>query len=64
MILTVGPVEVDSFQGVSTALILGEFPFSWIPVISAVIFTAIFITLAIWRFNRQEFQLSRRSIEI
>lgn len=53
VILTVGP-EGD-FKGVSTALMLGESPFSWIPVISAVIFSAIFIFVAIRRFNRQEF---------
>jgi ABC-2 type transport system permease protein len=53
VILTIGP-EGD-FMGVSTALMLGESPFSWIPVISAVIFSAIFITVAIRRFNRQEF---------
>lgn len=45
----------DDFKGVSNALMLGESPFSWIPVISAVIFSAIFIYVAIRRFNRQEF---------
>jgi len=55
VILTVGPGESDGFQGVSTSLMLGEAPFSWIPVITAVIFSAIFITVAIRRFNRQEF---------
>jgi len=53
VILTVGP-EGD-FKGVSTALMLGESPFSLIPVISAVIFSVIFIIVAIRRFNRQEF---------
>ena len=53
VILTIGP-EGD-FKGVSTALMLGESPFSWLPVISAVIFSAIFITVAIRRFNSQEF---------
>jgi ABC-2 type transport system permease protein len=53
VILTVGP-EGD-FKGVSTALMLGESPFSWLPVISAVIFSVLFITVAIRRFNRQEF---------
>lgn len=55
VILTVGPGDSDGFQGVSTSLMMGESPFSWIPVISAVIFSAIFITVAIRRFNRQEF---------
>ena len=53
VILTIGP-EGD-FMGVSTALMLGEAPFSWLPVISAVIFSVIFISVAIRRFNRQEF---------
>jgi ABC-2 type transport system permease protein len=53
VVLTVGPG--DGFTGVSTALILGESPFSWIPVITAVICSAIFIVVAIWRFNHQEF---------
>lgn len=53
VILTVGPG--DDLKGVSTALMLGESPFSWIPVITAVIFSAIFIAVAIRRFNRQEF---------
>ena len=53
VILTVGPD--NDLKGVSTALMLGESPFSWIPVISAVIFSAIFITVAIRRFNSQEF---------
>lgn len=55
VILTVGPGESDGFQGVSTSLMLGEAPISWIPIISAVIFSAIFIAVAIRRFNRQEF---------
>jgi hypothetical protein len=53
VILTVGPG--DEFKGVSESFILGEAPFSWVPVISAVIFSAIFVAVAIRRFNRQEF---------
>jgi hypothetical protein len=33
----------------------GEPVFSWLPLISTVVFSAIFIAVAIWRFNRQEF---------
>jgi hypothetical protein len=33
----------------------GQAPFSWIPVIAAAIFSIVFIAVAIWRFNRQEF---------
>jgi ABC-2 type transport system permease protein len=51
VILIVGPGD----EGVAASLIYGESPFSWIPVISAVIFSVAFIAVAIWRFNRQEF---------
>jgi hypothetical protein len=40
---------------VASSLINGEAPFSWIPVISAVLFSIAFIAVAIWRFDRQEF---------
>lgn len=53
VILTVGPG--DGFNGISLSLILGEAPFSWIPVISAVVFSIGFIYVAIRRFNQQEF---------
>ena len=53
VILIVGPG--DEFQGVATSLIYGQAPFSWIPVLSTVIFSVAFIAIAIWRFNRQEF---------
>ncbi len=53
VILFVGPG--DDFQGVATSLIHGEPPFSWIPVLSAVILSVAFVAVAIWRFNRQEF---------
>lgn len=53
VILTIGPD--DTFKGVSMSLILGEAPFSWIPVISAVVFSAIFVFVAIRRINRLEF---------
>ena len=53
VILFVGPG--DEFQGVAASLISGQAPFSWIPVLSAVIFIVGFVAIAIWRFNRQEF---------
>jgi ABC-2 type transport system permease protein len=53
VILTVGPG--DGFRGISEALILGEAPFSWVPVIAAVVFSVVFVTVAIRRFNREEF---------
>jgi cbb3-type cytochrome oxidase subunit 3 len=33
----------------------GEPVFSWLPVISTIVFCVIFIAVAVWRFNRQEF---------
>jgi hypothetical protein len=33
----------------------GEPVFSWLPVISTVVFSIIFTAVAIWRFNRKEF---------
>jgi ABC-2 type transport system permease protein len=53
VILTVGPG--DGYKGISEALILGEAPFSWVPVIAAVVLSVVFVTVAIRRFNRQEF---------
>jgi len=53
VILFVGPG--DEFQGVAASLISGQAPFSWIPVLSAAIFSVAFVAIAIWRFNRQEF---------
>ena len=53
VILTVGPG--GDLQGVATSLMNGQAPFSWIPVISTVVFSAIFVLVAIRRFNRQEF---------
>lgn len=53
LILVLGPG--DEFSGVAVSVMNGEAPFSWIPLISALIFSLIFTAVAIWRFNRQEF---------
>jgi len=53
VILFVGPG--DPFPGVSASLMSGQAPFSWIPVIATAIFSIVFIAVAIWRFNQQEF---------
>jgi hypothetical protein len=29
--------------------------FSWLPLITTVIFSVIFVAVTVWRFNRQEF---------
>lgn len=52
VILFVGPG--DQYPSVSTSLMRGETPFSWIPVISTALFSILFTALAIWRFDRQE----------
>ena len=49
VILTVGPDDAGGFQGISTSLLLGNAPFSWIPVISAVLFSVLFTFVAIRR---------------
>ncbi len=53
VILFVGPG--DAYPAVSTSLMSGQAPFSWMPVISTAIFCIVFSAVAIWRFNRQEF---------
>ncbi len=52
VVLFVGPGDV---KAVAVSLMIGEAPYTWIPVISTAIFSAAFIAVAIWRFNRQEF---------
>ncbi len=53
VILFVGPG--DEYQSLNLSLINGEAPFSWLPLITAILFSILFIAVAIWRFNRQEF---------
>ena len=45
----------DQIRPLTISLINGWPVFSWIPLISTVISCVIFIAVAIWRFNRQEF---------
>jgi ABC-2 type transport system permease protein len=47
-----GPDQMDSL---ATSLMTGEPVFSWLPLISTVVLCAVFIGVAIWRFNQQEF---------
>jgi ABC-2 type transport system permease protein len=53
VILFVGPGDV--YPAVSVSLMSGQAPFSWVPVIATAIFSIVFIAVAIWRFNQQEF---------
>ena len=50
--LTFVPGQFNSLAG---SLMTGEPVFSWLPLITTVVSCAIFIPVAIWRFNRQEF---------
>lgn len=45
----------DQFNSLPGSLMTGEPIFSWLPLLSTVISFVIFIAVAIWRFNRQEF---------
>jgi hypothetical protein len=42
-------------NSLAISLMTGAPVFSWLPLISTVVLCAIFIGVAIWRFNRQEF---------
>jgi ABC-2 type transport system permease protein len=46
------PGQANSLAG---SFMTGEPVFSWIPLISTVVSSVVFIAVAIWRFNRQEF---------
>jgi ABC-2 type transport system permease protein len=52
--LTFSPAP-DQFNSLAGSLMTGEPVFSWLPLISTVVSSVIFIGVAIWRFNRQEF---------
>ena len=45
----------DQIKPLTVSFINGEPVFSWLPLIATVVFSVIFIAVAIWRFNRQEF---------
>ncbi len=44
-----------AYPAIAESLMRGEAPFSWIPLITAMLLSALFAGVAIWRFNRQEF---------
>ena len=54
LLLTFSPDETQ-MNSLATSFMIGEPLFSWLPLIATVLFCAIFIAVAIWRFNRQEF---------
>jgi ABC-2 type transport system permease protein len=54
LLLTFSPAP-DQMSALSLSFMTGEPVFSWLPLISTVVSCAIFIAIAIRRFNRQEF---------
>jgi ABC-2 type transport system permease protein len=53
VVLFVGPG--DDYPSLIESLSNGNAPFSWIPLIASILFSIVFVAVAIWRFNRQEF---------
>jgi ABC-2 type transport system permease protein len=54
LLLTFSPAP-EQMNALSVSFMTGAPVFSWLPLISTVVFCVIFIAVAIWRFNRQEF---------
>jgi hypothetical protein len=54
LLLTFSPAP-EQMSALSVSFMTGEPVFSWLPLIFTVVSCAIFIAVAIWRFNRQEF---------
>ncbi len=54
LLLTFSPAP-DQFNSLAGSFMTGEPVFSWLPLISTIVSCVIFIAVAIWRFNRQEF---------
>jgi len=54
LLLSFSPAP-EQMSALSVSFMTGEPVFSWLPLIFTVVSCVIFITVAIWRFNRQEF---------
>jgi ABC-2 type transport system permease protein len=54
LLLSFSPAP-EQMSSLPISFITGEPVSSWLPLISTVVFSVIFIAVAIWRFNRQEF---------
>ena len=54
LLLTFSP-DQDQISSLTASFMTGAPVFSWLPLISTVVSCVIFIAVAIWRFNRQEF---------
>lgn len=50
----VAPIGDDK-PALAASFFNGSAPFSWIPLLAALIFCGLFTWIAVWRFNRQEF---------
>jgi ABC-2 type transport system permease protein len=48
-------IGTDEYGALVESVIMGATPFSWTPVFVTAILSIVFIVVAIWRFNRQEF---------
>jgi ABC-type transport system involved in multi-copper enzyme maturation permease subunit len=48
------PISIET-PSLATSVIAGTPVFSWLPLISASAFSVLFVVVAIWHFNRQEF---------
>jgi ABC-2 type transport system permease protein len=54
LLLTFSPAE-EQMSALFVSFMLGEPVSTWVPLISTIVSCVIFISVAIWRFNRQEF---------
>ena len=54
LMLVIGE-EGGGFPGLASSLMNGHTPYSWLPLVSAPILTAVFLAAGIKRFNREEF---------
>jgi ABC-2 type transport system permease protein len=54
LLLTFSPAP-EQMNSLAGSFMTGEPVFSWLPLISTVVSCIVFIAVAIWRFNRQEF---------
>jgi hypothetical protein len=54
LLLTFSP-DPEHMDSLAASFMIGEPVFSWIPLIATLLFCVVFIAVAIWRFNRQEF---------
>jgi multisubunit Na+/H+ antiporter MnhC subunit len=47
--------ETGDYPALVASLMKGEAPYSWLPLVSTLILTAVFIAAGILRFDREEF---------